>query len=94
MFTTLIGGLCAFVLETSNDTKRASQSMDYPAVAIGIVIGDQCGVSLVLAGGKSTPFLLIRGQLHAFRVEKIGETSAILWVDDNRSFAISRTNVF
>jgi hypothetical protein len=94
MFTTLIGGLCAFVIETSNDTKRASPDLDYPAVAIGIVIRDQCAVSLVLGGGKSTPFVSLKGQLHAFRTEKIGETSAILWVDDNQSFAIPRTNVF
>jgi hypothetical protein len=78
MFTTLIGGLCAFVLETGNDTKEVrGPNIDYPAVAIGIVVHDQCRVSLVLADGKSTPFLFIKGQSHAFRVAKINETSGL-----------------
>jgi hypothetical protein len=95
MFTTLIGGLCAFVLETSNDTKEVrGPDIDYPAVAIGIVVRDQCRVSLVVGDGKSTPFLLIRGQRHAFRVAKIDEISAILWIDDDQSFAVARANVF
>jgi hypothetical protein len=95
MFTTLIGGLCAFVVETGNDTKELrTPNIDYPAVAIGIVVRDQCRVSLVLGDGNSTPFLMIRGELHAFRVEKIGPTSASLRVDDNQSFAVPRTNSF
>jgi hypothetical protein len=95
MYTILIGGLCAFVVESADDTKGArTLNFDYPAVAIGAVVRDQCRASLVLADGKSTPFLLIQGALHSFRVEKINETSAIIWIDDGQSFAIPRTNVF
>jgi hypothetical protein len=95
MFTTLIGGLCAFVLETSNDAREVrGPDVDYPAVAIGIVVRDQCRISLVVGDGKSTPFLLIKGQRHAFKVAKIDQTSAILWIDENQSFAVPRANVF
>jgi hypothetical protein len=78
MFTMLIGGLCAFVLENRNDPieERVSAAR-YPAVAIGFVGRDTCRVGLVLAEGQSTPLIPIAGHLYAFRVEKIAETAIV-----------------
>jgi hypothetical protein len=77
MFTMLIGGLCAFVLESTNDPIEVRvPAARYPAVAIGFVGRDTCRVGLVLAEGQSTPLIPIAGHLYSFRVEKIAETEA------------------
>jgi hypothetical protein len=95
MFTTLIAGLCAFVLENTNDPIEVRvPAARYPAVAIGFIGRDTCRIGLVLAEGQSTPLIPIRGHLHSFRVEKITEGAAILQIDDRQSFAIHRTNAF
>jgi hypothetical protein len=95
MFTLLIGGLCAFVLENANDPIEVRvPAARYPAVAIGFTGRDTCRVGLVLAEGQSTPLIPINGHLYRFRVEKIGEASAVLTVDDKQSFPIPRAHVF
>jgi hypothetical protein len=53
MFTMLIGGLCAFVLENANDPiKVRVAAARYPAVAIGFTGRDTCRVGLVLPKGN------------------------------------------
>jgi hypothetical protein len=95
MFTTLVAGLCAFVLENAHDPIEVRvPAARYPAVAIGFVGRDTCRVGLVLADGQSTPLILIYGLLHRFRVGTIAEACAILTFDDEHSFAIQRANVF
>jgi hypothetical protein len=95
MFTTLIAGLCAFVLENTNDPIEVRvPAARYPAVAIGFIGRDTCRIGLVLAEGQSTPFIPINGHLHSFRVEKITEAAAILRIDDRQSFDVRRTNAF
>ena len=95
MFTMLIGGLCAFVLENPNDPIEVRvPATRYPAVAIGFVGRDTCRVGLVLAEGQSTPLIPIAGHLYSFRVEKIAETEAVLVVDNRQSFPISREHAF
>jgi hypothetical protein len=94
MFTMLIGGLCAFVLENSNDPIEVRvPAARFPAVAIGFVGRDTCRVGLVLAEGQSTPLIPIAGHLYSFRVEKIEETGAILVIDNRQSFPIPRAHV-
>jgi hypothetical protein len=94
MFTILIGGLCAFVLENTNNSVEARVfAARYPAVAIGFIGGDTCRVGLALADGQSTPLIPMNGHLHRFRVENIGESSAVLNVDGNHSFPIPRSHV-
>jgi hypothetical protein len=94
MFTMLIGGLCAFVLENNNDPVEVRVfAARYPAVAIGVIGRDTCRVGLVLAEGQSTPLIPINGHLYRFRVEKIGVSSAALIVDDSHTFPIPRANV-
>jgi hypothetical protein len=95
MFTMLIGGLCAFVLENPNDPIEVRvPAARFPAVAIGFVGRDTCRVGLVLAEGQLTPMIPIAGHLYSFRVEKIAETSAIVIVDGRQSFSIPRLNAF
>jgi hypothetical protein len=95
MFTTLIAGLCAFVLEnTENPIEVRVPAGSYPAVAIGFIGRDKCRVGLVLGEGQSTPLIPTNGHLHSFRVETIAEASAVLTIDDRQSFSILRANVF
>jgi hypothetical protein len=94
MFTTLALGLCALVLENSNHPIQVNTAVsDYPAVGIGIIDNDKCRVSLVLVSGLPTPWLMMNRRPHTFRVETINETSAVLWIDNDRSYIIPRTNV-
>jgi hypothetical protein len=93
MFTTLAFGLCAFIVEAA-DQINFPEVPSYPAVAIGIINRDRCRISLVLPEGQSTPLLAINGLLHSFRVERISQTSAVLWIDNNRSFKLDRINAF
>jgi hypothetical protein len=90
MFTTVAFGLCAFVVEAAGQIEIGVAR--YPAVAVGIVATDNCRVRLVLPEGMSTPLLMTNGFFHTFRVEKISESAAVLWIDNNRSFSIPRTN--
>jgi hypothetical protein len=95
MFTMLIGGLCAFVLENPNDPIEVRvPAAGFPAVAIGFVGRDTCRVGLVLAEGQSTPLIPIAGHLYTFRVAKIAETEAVLVVDNRQSFPIPRAHAF
>jgi hypothetical protein len=96
-FTTLLGGICAFVLESNEHAKEVNTVRGpipavsrYPAVAVGAVVRGECKVQLVLDDGLETPRLPIAGQAHAFRVQ-IDGTKATLWID-NVPFPISRTN--
>jgi hypothetical protein len=93
MFTILTFGLCALVVENPGDA-GAPTVTDYPAVAIGIVNRGQCKVSLVLADGKQTLGIPINGQFHRFKVQKIDQASAVLWIDDQQSFTIAREDAF
>jgi hypothetical protein len=92
MFTVLGFGLCALVIETADQAKLAIST--YPAVGVGIIDRNNCRVSLVLSGGSPTPFLKINRSYHSFRVEKITETAAVLWIDDARAFNVPRGNAF
>ena len=95
MFTTLIAGMCAFVAETGNDLNGVrTPDVEYPAVAIGTLVRDRCSINMVLASGKSTPYLPNIGMFHSFRVEEIGPASAILRIDEKLMFTIPRTNGF
>jgi hypothetical protein len=86
MFTILAFGLCGMILE--KDAGIHSQ-----AVGIGVADNGKCQVRLVLPEGPTTPLLMVNGFPHTFRVEKIGDTSAVVWIDNSRSFFIPRTNV-
>jgi hypothetical protein len=87
MFTILAFGLCGIILE--KDAAIYSQ-------AVGIEVGDngKCQVSLVLPEGPTTPLPMVNGFPHTFRVEKITDMSATVWIDNSRSFVIPRTNAF
>jgi hypothetical protein len=96
-FTILIGGLCAFVLESNEHAKEINATrgaiaavVNYPAIAVGLVARDDCRVNLTLVDGITTPRLVLGKQAYSFRVQ-IGETSAALWLDDQR-FTIPRAN--
>jgi hypothetical protein len=96
-FMTLLGGICAFVLESNEHAKDVNATggpipavEGYPAIAVGGVVRGECKVNLVLADGIRTPRLVIARQAHAFRVQ-IGETTATLWIDD-MAFAVPRAN--
>jgi hypothetical protein len=95
MFTILSFGLCALVIETAQDRVGARLvAEEYPAVGIGIVHRDQCRLTLVVAEGRQTLGLPINGQVHRFKVEKIGQASAVVWVDGEQSFVVPRQNAF
>jgi hypothetical protein len=95
MFTILAFGLCALVIETSQDRLGARFVADeYPAVGVGVVYRNQCRLALVIAAGRQTLGLPINGQIHRFRVEKIGQASAVIWIDDEQSFAVPRQDAF
>jgi hypothetical protein len=95
MFTILGFGLCAFVIETPQDRVGNRFLMDeYPAVGIGIVYRSQCRLTLVIAAGKQTPGIPINGQIHRFRVEKIDQASAVIWIDDGQSFVVPRQDTY
>jgi hypothetical protein len=88
-------GLCALVIETPQD--RASSgflSEEYPAVGIGIVNRRECRLTFVVAAGKQTLSLPINGQVHRFKVEKIDQASAVVWIDNENSFVVPRQNAF
>jgi hypothetical protein len=93
MFTILTFGLCALVIENAGDAAGAT-AMDYPAVGIGVVARNQCRVTLVLAAGKQTLAIPFNGQFHRFKVEKIDQVSALIWIDDEQSFVVPRKNGF
>jgi hypothetical protein len=92
MFTALGLGLCAFVIEAADHGRLAISA--YPAVGIGIVDRNECRVSLVLSEGPPTPGMAINRSYHSFRVEKITETAALLWIDNTRAVSIPRANAF
>jgi hypothetical protein len=90
MFTALRFGLCAFVIEAADQGRLAISA--YPAVGIGIIDRNECRVSLVLSEGTPTPGMAINRSFHSFRVEKISETAAVLWIDNTQTFSIPRGN--
>jgi hypothetical protein len=95
MFTILSFGLCALVIEAAQDRVGARfAAEEYPAVGIGIVYRDQCRLALVVAAGRQTLGLPINGQIHRFKVEKIDQASALVWVDNEQSFLVPRQNAF
>jgi hypothetical protein len=95
MFTLLSFGLCALVIETPQDRVGARfVTEEYPAVGIGIVYRDQCRLTLVVAAGKQTLGLPINGQIHRFKVEKIDQASAVIWIDGEQSFVVPRQDAF
>ena len=95
MFTALSFGLCALVIETPHDRVAVRfVADDYPAVGIGIVYRDQCRLTTVVAAGKQTLGLPINGQIHRFKVEKIDQASAVIWIDNEQSFAVPRQDAF
>jgi hypothetical protein len=97
-FTTVMSGLCAFVVENYDHAKLVNANSggpilavaSYPAIAIGVIVRDNCRVNLTLVEGIKTPRLIVGRQAYSFQV-KIDETAATLWLDD-LSFAIPRTN--
>jgi hypothetical protein len=97
-FTTLLGGICAFVIDSDEHAKEVNASKGpipavshYPAVTVGAVVRGECKVQLVLDDGLETPRLPIAFQAHAFRVEVRG-TTVTLWIDNDMSFTFPRTN--
>jgi hypothetical protein len=75
-FTTLLGAICAFVLESNEHAKEVNATRGpipavagYPAIAVGGVVQGECKISLVLADGSATPRLVIARQAHAFRAQ-------------------------
>jgi hypothetical protein len=95
MFTFLAFGLCAFVIETPEDRVGARFVADeYPAVGIGIVERGLCQLSIVLTVGKQTLGLPINRQIHRFKVEKIDQASAVVWIDNEQSFVVPRQDAF
>jgi hypothetical protein len=93
MFTALVFGLCAFVVESDGMIKNMEVAR-YPAVAIGVVAKARCRVNMVLAEGFSTPLLPMNGIPHSFRVEKITQSTAVISMDEIRSFSIPRPHSF
>jgi hypothetical protein len=91
MFTTLAFGLCALVIESAGQISNGA--FEYPAVGVGTIDGDKCRVTLFLAVDRPTPSLLMNGSYHSFRVEKISEKAAILWIDGANGFVVARANV-
>ena len=96
-FATLLGGICAFVLESNEHAKEVNATSGpipavegYPAIAVGGVVRGECKISLVLTDGTTTPRLVIARQAHAFRAQ-VGATTATLWIDD-MTFAVPRAN--
>jgi hypothetical protein len=96
-FTILIGGLCAFVIESNEHAKEANATRgtitavaSYPAVAVGMIAPEGCRVNLTLMTEVKTPRLIVGRAAYSFHV-KIGETTATLWVDD-QPFTIPRAN--
>jgi hypothetical protein len=55
MFTSLIFGLCALILDGLADDPIRGPAINYPAVGIGAVVGNRCRVELVLAANTVTP---------------------------------------
>jgi hypothetical protein len=64
--------------------------VDYPAVGIGIVGRGECRLTTVIAAGNQTPGIPINGQFHRFKVEKIDQTMAVVWIDNEHSFTVPR----
>jgi hypothetical protein len=95
MFTILAFGLCAFVIETPQDRVGARLvAEEYPVVGIGIVYRERCRLTLVIAAGKQTLGIPINGHIRRFRVEKIDQASAVVWIDDEQSFVVPRQDAF
>jgi hypothetical protein len=95
MFAILAFGLCALVIETPQDrvgTRFVTE--EYPAVGVGVVYRNECRVRLVIASGKETLGIPINGQIHRFRVGKIDQASAVIWIDDEQSFVVPRQDAF
>jgi hypothetical protein len=88
MFTALIFGLCALVIE-GRPGDPIGPAAQYPAVGIGIVSANRCRVQLVLAANTVTPGIPINGGFHRFKVGEVDTSSAVLWVDE-KSFTIPR----
>ena len=82
MFTALIFGLCALVLEGLPDDPIRGPAIQYPAVGIGVVAGNRCRVELVLAADTITPGIPINGKAHRFKVGPVDHSSAVIWVDE------------
>jgi hypothetical protein len=83
--------ILAFALVIETPQGRAGSrflSEEYPAVGIGIVNHKECRLTFVVAAGKQTLGLPINGQVRRFKVEKIDQASAIVWIDDNQSFFV------
>jgi hypothetical protein len=89
MFTALAFGLCALVIEGPEDHPLRLLDLEYPVVGIGVLYRDQCRATLFLAANNHGQAIPIRGQLHQFRVEKINESSVVLWIDE-KSFLVPR----
>jgi hypothetical protein len=95
MFTVLTFGLCALVIETPQDRVGARfVAEEYPVVGIGIVYRDQCRLTLGVGAGKQTLGLPINGKIHSFKVEKIDQASAVIWIDNAQSFVVPRQDAF
>jgi hypothetical protein len=94
MFTILAFGLCAFVIETPDRAGSRFLSEEYPAVGFGIVNRSECRLTFVVAAGKQTLSLPINGQVRRFKVEKIDQASAVVWIDNEQSFVVPRQNSF
>jgi hypothetical protein len=89
MFTALTFGLCALVLEGLEGDPIRGPAVEYPAVGVGVVVGNRCRVQLVLAADTTTPGIPMNGRPHRFRVGKVDHSSAVIWVDD-QLFTIPR----
>jgi hypothetical protein len=82
MFTALIFGLCAMVLEGLGTDPLRGPAIGYPAVGIGVVAGNRCRVEFVLAAETITPRIPINGRAHRFKVGPVDSSSAVIWVDE------------
>jgi hypothetical protein len=88
MFTALIFGLCALVIE-GRPGDQIGPAIQYPAIGIGVASGNRCRVELVLAANTVTPGIPINGGFHRFKVGEVDASSAVLWIDE-QSFTIPR----
>jgi hypothetical protein len=92
MFTSLVFGLCALILEGLADDPIRGPAINYPAVGIGAVVGNRCRVELVLAADTVTPGIPVNGRPHRFKVGPVDHSGAVIWVD-GQSFAIPRPSI-
>jgi hypothetical protein len=82
MFTALILGLCALIIEGHGNDPVRGPAIQYPAVGVGVVKGNQCRVELVLAADTITPGIPINGRAHRFKVGPVDSSAAVIWVDE------------